>query len=501
MGQSWILAASKLRETWNYRLRFGRSGVWFILFEVIGVVMIIFWLNTALPKQGASLALPGILGFLVAMNLLMGFGNGYNRAGGMLFRDEARLDRLLARPRDVVLSAFMVTYLDILRPTMQAPLLLALVLAYSWFPGQVFLLVGLAFILPLFAAVLAVMLIKRFMSGISGLLFIVAALIVLTGMAGAIWLAVNLAKGRVFGAVWLKLSVFQPVNWWLLIFLVAGLIIIYIERGLAYLWGEALLLQEEQTIRFKNDQAWWVMSFLSALHLPSVVQAVMLKEWLSLQRNSLTKFRLIFWLILSVVPFSHPGVRTFVGTLPSPLITAYVIWVFCFGEMIATSYQSEADRLGVLWLAAVKPGQLALGKFLAYLPLVLFALGTAGIVVIAAGHQGASVLFVLLFTFVGAAAGIAFSLAPAAAAMNKVFYHSGSISDMALEQVPIALPGMLSFIALIGFLAAYCYIIILIQSSGAISLASVGGVFAGSVLLAVLMIAATSSLLKWCYRL
>ena len=149
MGQSWILAASKLRETWNYRLRFGRSGVWFILFEVIGVVMIIFWLNTALPKQGASLALPGILGFLVAMNLLMGFGNGYNRAGGMLFRDEARLDRLLARPRDVVLSAFMVTYLDILRPTMQAPLLLALVLAYSWFPGQVFLLVGLAFILPL----------------------------------------------------------------------------------------------------------------------------------------------------------------------------------------------------------------------------------------------------------------------------------------------------------------------------------------------------------------
>jgi hypothetical protein len=83
----------------------------------------------------------------------------------------------------------------------------------------------------------------------------------------------------------------------------------------------------------------------------------------------------------------------------------------------------------------------------------------------------------------------------------KVFYDSGSVADMALAQVPIALPSMVSLFALIGFLAAYCYIIILIQSGGMLSLVSVTGVLAGSVLLAVLMIAATGLILKYRYSL
>lgn len=255
------------------------------------------------------------------------------------------------------------------------------------------------------------------------------------------------------------------------------------------------------SISFKKDQGQRLMGFLSALHLPSTVQAVMLKEWFSLRRSSITKFRLIAWLILSVVPFLHPGLRSFVISLPSQLIVVFVIWVFCFGELIAAAYQSEADRLGILWLAAVKPGQLALGKFLAYLPLAMFVLGTAGVVVFVSGLRGMPVLLVLLFTFIGAVTSIAFSLALAAAAMNKVFYHSGSISDMVLEQVPLAFPSMASFFALIGFLVAYCYIIVYIQTSGVASLASVGGVLAGGGISAVLAIAVTGFLLKRCYSL
>jgi hypothetical protein len=505
MGQWQVLAGSKLRETWNHRLRFGRSGIWFILFEMIGLVTIIFWLGSVLPKQVASLELPGVLGFLVAMNLFVGFGNSYNRAEGVLFCNEAFLDRLLAAPRDVVLSAVMVIYIDNLRPAMQAPLLLALILAYNWFPGQVFLLWGLFFILPLFsaaAAVLAVILVKRFISVISGLLIILSALLVLSGMAGAIWLVVNLTKGGLLNVAFFNLPVIQPVSWWPLFFLLAGLITVFIARGLAYLWGEALLLQEEQTVfHLKKDQGQRLMAFLSRLQLPSAVQGIILKEWQSLRRSSITKFRLIAWLILSVVPFLHPGLRSFVTSLPSQLIAVFVIWVFCFGELIAAAYQSEADRLGFLWLAAVKPGQLALGKFLAYLPLALFALGSAGIVVFVSGLRGMPVLLVLLFTFIGAVTSIAFSLAPAALSMNKVFYHSGSISDLVLEQVPAALPSMLSLIALIGFLVAYCYIIVLTQSGGMASLASVGGVLAGGGISAVLAIAVTGFLLKRCYSL
>jgi len=111
------------------------------------------------------------------------------------------------------------------------------------------------------------------------------------------------------------------------------------------------------------------------------------------------------------------------------------------------------------------------------------------------------VLFVFLFTFIGVVSAIALSLVPAALSMNKVFYRSGSISDMTLEQVPVTLPSMVSFIVLLGFLAAYCFMIVLMQSSGMISLASVASVLAGGVVSAVLAIAVTNFLLKGCYSL
>lgn len=503
-GQWGVLAARRLRETWNHRLRFGRSGVWLILLDVIGPLTFIFWLSFVLPSV-AYQQLPAVLGFLAVMNLLVGFGNSYNRAEAILFSNEARLDLLLARPVDVVQSAVIITYLDNLRPGMQTPLLIALVLAYHWFPGNFLLLLSLIIVLPFFCAatgVLAVILVKRLMSKISGLFFILASLILLSGLAGAIWPVMKLIKGGLFAAALFKLPFLQPVSWWFCFFLLAGIGLILIARKLAVLWEEALLLQEEQTaVQIKNGQARWLMGFLSALHLPSAVESVMLKEWLSLQRSPLTKFRMIAWLILSVVPFLHPGLRSLVISLPSPLITIFVIWVFCFGELIATAYQSEADRLGLLWLAAVKPGQLALGKFLAYLPLAMFALGNAGIVVFVSGLRGEPALFVFMFTFIGVVSAIVLSLVPAALSMNRVFYRSGSISDMTLEQVPVTLPSLVSFFVLLGFLAAYCYIIVLIQSGGMISLASVAGVLAGGVVSAVLAIAVTNFLLKGCYSL
>jgi hypothetical protein len=425
-----------------------------------------------------------------------------------LFSNEARLDRLLAHPKDVILSAIVVTYLDVLRPTMQTPLLIGLVLAYKWFPCQVSLLWGLFFISPLLCAaagVMAVILVKRLLLRISGIILILSALFVLSGLAGAIWLLIKLTKGglsELADLALFNLSLLQPAGWWFLFLLPAGLILILAAEGLARLWEEALLLQEEHSvIRSQKGQERRMLAFLSVLHLPPAVETVIWKEWLSLRRSPLTKFRLIVWFLLSLLPFLHPGLRSLVTALSAQLIAVFVIWVFCFGELIAASYQSEADRLGILWLAAVKPGQLALGKFLAYLPLTLFALGNAGIIIVVSGLRGAPALLLLLVTFIGAASCIAFSLAPASLSMNKVFYHSGTFMDMTMEQVPVTLTSMVSLFALIGFLVAYCYIIIMIQSGGMLSLVPVAGILAGSVLLVVLMIAITGLILKYRYSL
>jgi hypothetical protein len=56
-------------------------------------------------------------------------------------------------------------------------------------------------------------------------------------------------------------------------------------------------------------------------------------------------------------------------------------------------------------------------------------------------------------------------------------------------------------VGVVIYLAAYCFMIVLIHSSGMISLASVAGVLAGGVVLAVLAIAVTNFLLKGCYSL
>ncbi len=111
-----------------------------ILLEVLGPLTFIFWLSFVLPSVAAYLIfqigqhhktigfvlpsvaayqqLPAVLGFLTVMNLLVGFGNSYNRAEAILFSNEARLDLVLARPVDVVQSAVIITYLDNLRPGM-----------------------------------------------------------------------------------------------------------------------------------------------------------------------------------------------------------------------------------------------------------------------------------------------------------------------------------------------------------------------------------------------
>ncbi|WP_155990780.1 hypothetical protein [Thermacetogenium phaeum] len=163
--------------------------------------------------------------------------------------------------------------------------------------------------------------------------------------------------------------------------------------------------------------------------------------------------------------------------------------------MVATAYQAEGRRLGLLWLAAVSPVQLALGKFLAYLPLALFAAGTAGVMIIVLGLQKASALLMIIFAFTGAAAGIALSLVPASLSMNAGDYRGGSITDMAFEQVPTKFWSICSTIILGGLMATFG-IVILVNSEEIISpVAFWTGSIAGSVLIIAAM-ATTVFLLK-----
>ena len=110
-------------------------------------------------------------------------------------------------------------------------------------------------------------------------------------------------------------------------------------------------------------------------------------------------------------------------------------------------------------------------------------------------------LLLLLSTSLGLAFSIALSLVPAALSMNKVFFHSGSVFDLTLEQVPVTLPAVLSTIVLIGSLTAFYCLTDLIWNAGAALPAPPAAILAGSLLLIAPAISATSYLLRRHYAL
>lgn len=501
MDNWWTLVTIKLKETWNERMRFGRSGFWFVLLELATLALICFGMRSALKNPADGLEPAGILGFLTVMTLLVAFGNGYLLSERMLFGRTARVDRLLAViPRDVVLSTVLVTYLANLRPTLLSPILIALALAPAWLLGKQITLLGLALLTPLFgtaSAVLTLVLVKRFLSRLSGLAFIIAPVLQVGGLAGAAWLVINLSRSAVIKGAWISSPAFRYLLWWIpALFMASGILLFALAR-LAHLWEETQWQQEGRgSRRQEKNQFRRILALLSAFRLPPPIQAVILKEWLSLKRNPLTILRIVIWGILSLPLLLHPGLRSQISSFPYPLIVVFAIWFFCFGELVTTAYQAEGSRLGLLWLAAVSPGQLALGKFLAYLPLALFAAGTAGVMIVVFGLQRTSALPMIILAFTGTVAGIALSLVVASLSMNTVDYRGSSITEMAFEQVPTTFWSICSTIILGGFLAALGVAIPFNRNWIIPPAALWAGYIAGSALVVIAGTGATGYLLK-----
>lgn len=502
-----ILLEIKARETINHRLRFSHSGLWLILFEFTVLVILVIGTQKTFLNLGRSLEVPGILGLLLIMNFLLTFGNSYLLSERTLFGFNARVNMFLGvNPKDVILSTFIITYLGNLRPTLQSPTLIAVALTHLWFPELQLLFVGMIFFVPFLSSILAILtviLVKRFAGWLSGLGLITATAFYFIGIVGVTWVVADILKGTtVINLSFLNSPVFQPMFWWLPLMFLSGLLIFIILVNKMSLWEQAVWIQEDRAgRRVGKNHVWRILSLLSALHLPSPVKGVILKEWLFLWRNPLTIFRVVAWAILSLAFFIY-GLFPLVPFLSSPLILVFIIWYFCFGELIATAYQAEGNRLGLLWLAAISPKHLAVGKFLAYLPLVFFGIKTAWLIVLILGLKGQSAILTVIYTICGGALGLILALIPACLSMNKVNHQGNSITEMAFEQVPLTLFSIISIMLLGVILAIFTYIITRNDSATGLSSIYLCTTTIGTTLvLGLLGIVTTKFLLKRFYSL
>lgn len=448
----WILLKMKIQDMWNHRFRFSRIGLWLMIFEIAVLVMVVVGTREIMPKFIIQPALPSIIISLLLITQLIILGNSFIVSQRMLFGAKGKVDIVLAvNSRDVLLSTMFYTYFACLRPSLQSPALISLVIASICFPQYLVVLVGLVFLAPISGVILALLsgiLLKRFLSRISGLGLIGASACEILGFVGTSAVMLKIVEGTVLNLTWLNTYVFSQIFWWIIFIVLSSLVCLVIIIFKADLWKEAFWIQEECAIRrLGKSQAGKLLALLSFLHLPAPIKAIILKEWLYLWRNPLTILRMIAWVIISLLIYIYLF-RPANFSLQFPLLLIYAIWFFCFGELISTAYQVETNRLGLLWLAAISPTQLALGKLLAYLPLAFFSVGTAGLIVSLLGLEERLIFLISFFSMTSVITGMTISLAIGCLSMNKLNNQSSSIIEMAFEQVPLTLASIGSLVIL-----------------------------------------------------
>lgn len=484
----WILLKMKIQDMCNHRFRFSRIGLWLMIFEIIVFVMVVVGTRDIMQKVIVQPDLPSILGLLLLMTQLIVLGNSFIVSQKMLFGARGKVDIVLAvNSRDVLLSTMLYTYFACLRPSLQSPALISLVIAFIYFPQYLLVLLGVVLLAPICGVVIAVLsgiLLKRFLSRISGLGLIGASACEILGFVGTSAIMLKMVEGTVLNLTWLNTYVFPQIFWWGISIVLSGFLCLVIVIFKADLWKEAFWIQEECAIRrLGKSQADKLLALLSLLRLSAPIKAVILKEWLYVWRNPLTILRIIAWmviLLLMYISFFQPANFS----LQFPLLLIYAIWFFCFGELISTAYQVETNRLGLLWLAAISPKQLALGKFLAYLPLAFFSAGTAGLLASFLGLGGRLGFLISFFSMASVITGMIISLAIGCLSMNKLNNQSSSIMEMAFEQVPLTLASIGSLVILGVVLAFSIFIIDQLEKIVVVSLlyAFVGIILTGIVI-------------------
>lgn|GEM_PF-4464158 len=447
-----ILTRIRVKEFWNNRFRFGRSGLLFVLIELVAILTIIAVTSQGATKIYAPTSLESSLVLLFVITFFITLGNGYVFAERVLFGRGAWVDRFLSQKRDeIVLSSVIVTYLANLRPTICSPSLIAIVLTYFWFPHLQWIVCFLVVLVPLMSTITAVFLviiIRNFSRILCGMAMLMATIFQLFGWILTVWFLISLSQGTVL----FRFEVEVNTSWIFALIMTSGMGILSV-LWISPLW-EGAIISEEGHATPKYDSRWSksIMALLTSVHISDYVQALVLKEWLTLWRNPITIMRVFAWISLSLLVILIPQLSLVFASLPSPLLGVFLIWYFCFGELVTTTYQAESDRLAIWWLAAMPPKQMVLAKILAYSPLTILVALMTGVLVVSAG-LGTTLHIALSFT--GTLVGIAISLIPASLAMNTARPAGNSFTEMVLEQVPTTLSSLGSTMVLGGVLLLY----------------------------------------------
>jgi len=222
----------------------------------------------------------------------------------------------------------------------------------------------------------------------------------------------------------------------LLILLILGAVAITVllfSSSLSSLWKEAYLQNDSMnkiTLPFKRFQRF------SRLFANSFI----VKEWFLLWRNSITKIRLVVWVVLIII-CSFTTLKSYLYDPTLFLIISLALWLFCYGELPATAWQNEGEQKFFYWLSGFKPSQLMAAKIATFFPLTVLGILTALFLGLA---------IQLSFYMILQRAGLVFLLVLSAIIITLAiacFGHNSSkqiVNNAMLEQVPLTISAILA---------------------------------------------------------
>ncbi|MDD2511446.1 MAG: hypothetical protein PHG94_10025 [Syntrophomonas sp.] len=421
------------KQGFNSLFIYSKKGWGLVLFELMGLVSIVYAImQRYLYTEETSLIL--FLAFIILL------GYSYLSAEKYLSGPENRFDLLTGvQANNIVWAVYGQVFLKNLSAVSLFPLIL--IAATKTISLWLILLIFLA--VPVTAALVACLfniLINRYWKRIAAVFYLLFSL--LWGGGTAAILGFLLAHHNLsFVTLDNRYTLFI-----LLILTFVATAILFFSSTLSDLWKEAYLQNDSMNknrlpfIRFRQFCRFFSNSFI-------------VKEWFLLWRNSITKIRLVVWVVFIII-CSFTALRSYLYDPTLFLIISLAIWLFCYGEMPATAWQNEGEQKSFYWLGGFKPSQLIAAKIAAFLPLTVFGILTA-ILLGWAIHlsfyvilQRAGLLFLLILS------AIIISLAIACFGHNC---SKPTINDPILEQVPLTI----SAIAAISIEFFFCCIVFL----------------------------------------
>lgn len=417
----------RIKQGLNSLFIYSKKGWGLVLFELMGLISIIYAIMYRyLYTEETSLIL------FLAFVILLGYS--YLSAEKYLSGAENRFDLLTGIPTNKIMWA---VYGQVFLKNVSAVSLFPLILIAATKTLSLWLILLIFLVFPFSAALVACLfniLINRYWRRIGGLFYLLFSL--LWGGGTAAILVLLLADHNLSFATLNNLDT-------VIIILMLGtvsLTILIFSPAISNLWKEAYLQNDSMNkhrlpfIRFRRFSRFFSNSFIA-------------KEWFLLWRNSVTKIRLVVWVVFIII-CSFTALRSYLYDRTLFLIISLAIWLFCYGELPATAWQNEGEQKSFYWLTGFKPSQLIAAKIATYLPLTVFGILTA--ILLGWAVQ-------LNFYMILQRAGLVFLLVLAAMIISLAIAclgHNGSkptINDPIMEQVPLTISAIAAVIIEFGF--------------------------------------------------